>query len=558
MPLLIPAALNATATLGFLALQREQWHKTRTGVLDALPDLLPIREITDFQGLAKGSILVVARQNGLTSLGISMGQAFLNPNNEWANATHAAIISNINDLSSLGALEIPNSDTPLSDNPYRIDDLPHGEDWMIFNPALLLQKPENETFLKHVLAIGKTFVSSSCRIQPFGAPYHFSGLATLPLRTSDRFEAGDWIHLFDRLLDYRILLTDEAYAPQNTQYFCSEFVWECVQLARLVQAHPDIYKQIEEIRKAIDVLSQGERREALEALYQEFQDKLLESADDPLFSFPSRSATPAKLIEFARMNNLSVSRISNRNGTASQWSLRGIAARWAGNRLFKEGVSCALEKPVEEILKDLEKKIHAGETIAKDDSGVQCLIEHLSVQTTYSKETLECMIWECLLDPPEKKAECPQDCLEKTLTWREKISLFITSIAIDRTLNRLIATGQLERFLDQAIVERQLPEELTVAGLTDQLFASESLGFYGAFTSPGKVMSSAENFMIRQYVRYFLSDADLYKHFPLGLLGSKNIFEMIGWDYTPPSKKLADFTQAYLQKKLTAATSVLP
>ena len=514
------------------------------------PEPIPIVDATTFQQAKAGSIALFAHANRLTHLAIAMGQEFLNLKKSDTNITHAAIVSGKQDDQSISLYEIPNADSRISNIAYKLEDFKQNEQALFLDPSLALPEEERTTFTEYLLQVSKRFIDYADKIQ---GDYNIKGLVRLGLE-SPVFSVSDWISLLDDLLEYEILAECErsTYIPKQIRYFCSEFVLKKMQLARLIQKCPELYEQIKSAIRFAPPTTNEERKKLVERLYQDSAkngtfDQLLQ---DPFFFMPSRSITPAHFMQFAKTHQIPIHRITNPEGKPEQTLEAGIS-QWMKKSLSGEPISpptpmqCNMPEEIENHLRVLEQKHFDQEPIDANDHSLECLVSFLLKQPEYqgySKETLICFLMQSIKGPLPELASRIGSCIENTFTWGEQIKLALASLAIDHSIDRLIGTGQLQHFLDTLLTEGISKDNpLSQQRLIEMLFPTNDCSLFD--------INCLENLLAAEYMKQGLSEADVYKYGPLGILGMEDIFKALGIQYHSPIDRIKSFAMQYASEK---------
>ncbi len=288
-----------------------------------------ILEEQTFKSANVGAVALFAHQNRFVHLGIALGQYLLKLPSVGLNITHAGIVAEKSDDKAISLYEIPGPGFRISKMNYALNDLKLDAQLLFFDPHLLLSEPERGPFINHLLQISKTFIDHAEEIEA-QSDYNLPGIARLSIE-SPIFLKSDWISLLDDLVEYHILTEDSksSYISKRKKYFCSEFVFKKIHLARLMQKHPEISEQIKAALKTHDLTDPVQREQVTERLYQQCADdgKLEELLKDPLFFMPSRSIMPAHLMQFAETHNLPLYRVENPDSELEN-GLEVLVSRW--------------------------------------------------------------------------------------------------------------------------------------------------------------------------------------------------------------------------------------
>lgn len=463
---------------------------------------LHVFEQFDLKGVYAGSVaMIAAPSSSFNARLIIAGQRFLNISSFGFNATHAGIVAHCKDDSSMLVREIPDAQGRLSENSYHIADLPLHEQWIFFNLTDVLPEKERSEANRYLLEISNLFVDRLHKNE--NSNYNFYSLPLIPF-SPQTFEKAEWVSLLNDWIEFELLSKDPTYQPQHKRYFCSEFVLNSAQLARLMQKYPHFRLRIQE-----ELLSFGEedRINLLDKLYQEgsqtgiFQDLV----DDPLFFVPSDRSTPGHLMDFAVRHRLPMIRVQN-----SIFSQPDLASSWAPEDLKK--------------LQNLLGTLQGEDADHPDLAHLIDYLKNFSPFSAYTEETLKCLLKYCSI---EKESSCVASCIDRTFSWAEKIRLVLTSLAIDFELDRMIETKKLDRVLDA--IKRE-GGNLSIQKMVDHLYLNGELGFLDK--------TWILDYFVRIYLNHFLSSEDLYKYGPLGTVGMKEIFERVGKEYRSPIERI--------------------
>ncbi len=255
-------------------------------------------------------------------------------------------------------------------------------------------------------------------------------------------------------------------------------------------------------------------------------------------------------MQFAETHQIPIHRITNPEGEVEETLEAGIS-RWLQKSLSGQSISpptpmqCNMPEEIENHLRALELKHLHQEPIDSNDHSLECLASFLLKQAEYrgySKETLLCFLMEIIKGPLPELPSRIGACIENTFTWGEQIKLALASLAIDHSIDRLIETGQLKHFFDTLLTEGVSKDHpLSQQRLIQLLFPTNDCSLFD--------INCLENLLAIEYMKRGLSDADLYKYGPLGILGMEDIFKALGMDYHSPIDRIKSFAMQYASEK---------
>ena len=345
--LLIPNTVNFVTRLSFPAIRFPDLGANVKGGAEAalgIRSVAPVHILEEqtFKSANIGAVALFAHQNRFVHLGIALGQYLLKLPSIGLNVTHAGIVAEKSDDKAISLYEIPGPGFRISKMDYALNDLKLDAQLLFFDPHLLLPEAERGPFINHLLQISKTFIDHAEKAEE-QSDYNLQGIARLSIE-SPTFLKSDWISLLDDLVEYHLLTEGDksSYISKRKQYFCSEFVFKKIHLARLMQKHPEISEQIKVALKAHDLTDPLQREQVTERLYQQCAEggKFEELLRDPLFFMPSRSIMPAHLMQFAETHHLPLYRVENPNSELEK-GLEVSISRWLSR--FVLGVAHAME-----------------------------------------------------------------------------------------------------------------------------------------------------------------------------------------------------------------------
>lgn len=366
--------------------------------------------------------------NQLTHLAIAKFQEFLNLGS-LHNLTHVGFVTNVLSKNHFEIAESPGFGLPLKKTVYNIEDLHDDEELLFATP------PSGSDHLGGIMhTVGQNWVSP---LDDTSNHYNVKGLFTLPF-SEQSFTHEDKRDLINAFADYILAKSPPQLEKDgilsDKPYFCSEFTQEATQFGRFLQMFPSISEMMkDEIEKyGFDITSANGREQIaryLESRWEHFNlwEELLQ---DPLFSIPARVATPGSLFDLALRHS---SAIRIRNEVAKP--------RYVESELTPE----VYPKYIEYLSTRLLNRYLKGEEISPSDKDVEKLVRLLENEMHYSQETLNCFIQTCR--QVDTFSTCTKSCLENTLTWQEKLTIYFISREINRAVEQMLHNPLLLEFL---------------------------------------------------------------------------------------------------------------
>jgi hypothetical protein len=465
-------------------------------------------------GVSVGSWVFFSHMSRLTHFIIDKGQQFFHQGlflrglNLARNVTHIGVVTQI-DGRVIHVSEIPQYGRSVSTNQYDLDRMEDSGALLFVSPEQLVSDAEDSlnTAIVNVAQSQAPLLAVSDLNQ-----YDVLGAAIAPLQTSGFSEDDKW-ELINQYIDY---LYDFKYTGTNRQYFCSQVVMLFTQLGRLKQRYPIVQKRIDEAVAAIDFQDPGQR-----ARVPEWVIKVLESDgfwtqlfQDPFFAMPPHSWTPARILSLAAHRSSSIVRVPVRAAGGSPF--HQIA-------LMKES---DYRDFADYLITQFLVKYSEGRSISLQDPEIQIILAFLEKEAGYSRQTLNCFLERCR--DSQDPASCIEGCLNETLTWRDKLRIFYTSLQVNQAIDRILENPAFISFVrnpDPQSIERvsRLLKETT---LDEILYAVFPLTLRHPVTS-------FQNYLLRSSVR----SADLHmiaKYLPLALA------------YDSPMDKMRKFAEQQL------------
>jgi hypothetical protein len=475
-----------------------------------------ITDMSNFKTVKPGYFAFLAHVNKFTHLTIYNVQKFLHMNASWSwNITHVGVVTNVKD-DKIEITHIPGYGEKLTTDEIVLSDLKSDEE-LLFASPIHKSAPVN---LRHTIQeVGRTWTKKNSDDSETNTnQYNLEGLIKLPIN-SRKLEPEDkrslihaWIDFQNKRPPHKI----ENGVLIQKPYFCSELASEIYQFSRLLlstlsQKEEDVLKQFS--TKSINELTEAvkffERRWNAMKIWDKF-------ADDPLFQLSSRAASPSLLFEMAMHQNGAI-RVRNPD-----------KKEHFDESAFSPANSLPLEKQLELVeyqAAKLLKRYLDGEKITEDDPEIQRLLILLEGDFGYSKGTLNCFIKECLKH--ENPSTCVEQCLNTTLTLKEKLAIFLFSRQVDRAMDQLV-----DHFLE--IVQNRSQDKLQLFHVTKSELSVENVLEKLYPLSLWNPIASLENFLAKYIFR--TSDAKtLIKYLPLAIA------------YSPPTKEIS----RYMEEKNT-------
>jgi hypothetical protein len=461
----------------------------------------------DLSNIKTGDWVFFSHVNEATHLAIAFFQKILNLGNIY-NLTHVGLVTKVISKDNFEVTEIPEYGQPLKQNLYNIQNLFDDEE-LFFAPPPSIDKAGH--LVEIMQKVGGTWVSP---LDDVSNHYNFPGLIKLPF-TEDSFTEEDKKSFITALVDY-IFFNSQPQLEKKRElkdkpYFCSEFTQEVTQFSKILQTFPSISKTLKkEVKKiGLDFKDIDGRKQIINYLKGRFENVKLwdDLLKDPLFSIPPRKATPGNLLDLALRHS---SAIRIRNDIAKP--------RFVESELSEE----SYPQYVEYLSTRLLNRYLEGEIISATDKDVEKLLNFLENKMHYSRETLNCFVQTC--HQADYFLECMHDCLDETLTWQEKLTIYFISREINRSVEQILNHPLLLEFLqnpsDPKWKDPDLVNllEVNVEKILDLVFPID-------IHAP---LKSSENLFAKHFIKR-VDKATLIKYIPLSLA------------YAPPSQEIKNF-----------------
>lgn len=468
-----------------------------------------IRDQNNFMNVRPGDWIFFSHVNQMTHLAISRLQTAFSLGSELIrNITHVGVVTKVISSETIKIAESPGYGLALREHEYNIKELFNDEDVLFVSPSEIARTEKSGRLAQIIKKIGQDWVTASSDISN---RYNLKGLLKIPF-SENGFTDHDKKSLIEAFVDHIFKSSpkiDKNGILNDKLYFCSEFAQEVAQFSRFLQVNsitPEIMK--DEIKKSgLDIHSENGRAQIVEYLETRWESVNLwnELLQDPLFSIPARMATPGALLDLA-LRHTSVVRVRNDEPKD----------RYDENALTKETYPAYVEYLATKLL----DRYLEGELISLEDKEVVKILSILEKEMHYSKETLACFIQKC------KKANlnCIEKCLEDTLTWVEKLTIYFLSREINRAVEQMLHHPMFIEFLHNPYdVKWRDPSfiyavELTIDNILSNIFPLDA-------NSP---LKSTENLLAKHFVKR-LDKTTLLKYIPLSLA------------YAPPSQEITNF-----------------
>jgi len=447
-------------------------NATRVGNGAAAPI---VKDQTHLGGIVPGSWCFFSHYpSKITHFIISNGQKMFGATWELVkNVTHVGILEKVVG-SVFDVSEIPAYGAAVSTNSYDLKAMKEGESLLFVSPnEMVSERPANG--LNQVI---RGVARQIAPISPVSGENQYDVMgASMAVFRPGQFSEDDKRELIEGFIDYKYGL------KQKKKYFCSQFVMEFSQLGRIIQKYPDVYHIIKQKLSGIDVQDSVLRASAVRRIVRSLETSGIwnKISQDPIFKIPPRSSTPASMLSLVAQGAL-ITRVTNPVSIP----------HFDPNHSVEREV---YPEYIEYMVTKLLVKCSAGLPISVRDSEVQSLFAVLQKEAGYSRETLNCFFEQCMSG--EDIPGCIEGCLDKTLTWREKITIFFISIGLNREVGRLLTNPDFITF-----VRDPKPEEVAkfVAGTTKDSFMDDLLAvaFPMKFFHP---IASLENYFLRRSAR---------------------------------------------------------
>lgn len=467
----------------------------------------------NFMGVKAGDWIFFSHVNTMTQLAIGRLQTIFNLGSELIrNLTHVGIVTKVVSSQIIIVAESTRASS-LTEREYNIGELPNDEDVLFVSPAAIARTEKARELAEAIVKTGREWATAPSDSNR----YNLEGLLTIPFSESG-FTELDKKRIIEAFVDS--LYKSSPQVEKNgvlfdKKYFCSEFAQEVAQFSRFLHANsitPEMVK--EDIKNlGLDFHSEGGREQIVKYLESRMKDVDLwnELARDPLFSIPARQATPGLLFDLA-LRHSSIIRVRNAENLE----------RFDKDALTPE----SYPEYVEYLATKLLNRYLDGELISPEDKEVKELLIILENEMHYSKETLGCFVKECY--QAANPSSCIENCLENTLTWKEKLVIFFLSREINRAVEQMLHHPLIIEFLHNPYdVKWRDPSiindfQLTIDDILNNAFP----------LNMGNPLKSSENLLAKYFAKYFIKNLDkrtLFKYIPLSLA------------YAPPSETITNF-----------------
>ncbi|MBA3816853.1 MAG: hypothetical protein H0X29_10125, partial [Parachlamydiaceae bacterium] len=469
-----------------------------------------ILDQNNFRNVKPGDWIFFSHINQLTHLAISRLQTFFNSESELMdNITHVGVVTKVISSDVIKVAESPGYGYALAEKKYIIKELFNDEDVLFVAPSEIARTKKSSQLAQIIKRIGQEWIPVTLGISN---QYNLKGLLKIPFSDND-FTDHDKKSIIEAFVDHIFNSppqSDKNGILSNKPYFCSEFAQEVAQFSRFLEVNSInaemIKKEISD--NGLDMHSQYGRAQIVEYLEMRWEKVNLwkELLQDPLFSIPARVATPGALLDLA-LRHSSVIRV--RNGEVND--------RYEG-KLTKE----AYPEYVEYLSTKLLDRYLKGELISPEDGEIKKILTILENEMHYSRETLSCFIKDCY--QVSNPLICIEKCLENTLSWQEKFSIFLLSREINRAVGQILHHPMFIEFLNNPYdIKWRDPSfiyaiELTVDYILSNVFPLTIINPF----------NSVENAFAKHFAKK-LDKATLFKYIPLSLA------------YAPPSQEIKNF-----------------
>lgn len=457
-----------------------------------------------FSSINPGDLVYFAHVNKFAQLAISRAQDIFGfGDKSMNNVTHVGVVTDVN-KDSIKVAEISGYGKSLSEVEYHLKDLYKDEE-LLFTRAPSKYPELNEQAVKIGKLWGKQHDNEN--------QYNLKGLAEIPLKSED-FNPKDKDVLLNDLIDSRYLNRSPHVLRkgelQPKQYFCSEYALQIQQLARLEKELGPLPHVIDQQLTQLNLDKPLGRTQAIKILqkYTEEINVWEKLRKEPFFKHSSEHTTPSSLISMA-MAKSDVVRVRNPN------ALERFNEEIIPNEKLPSFLEFSTTKILDRFLK--------GEEVLVKDKDVQKLLDMMENQSGYNKETLGCFLDKCAQSAIIPK--CIEECLENTLSLKEKLFIYLFSRQINRATDSLLHNPTFVEF-----IKNPSKQKLENFDLNSWEFSANSaleLSFPTASDNV-KLFSKIENYFIKKMVNK-IDLKTLIKYIPLSV------------SYSPPTETMKQF-----------------
>lgn len=461
-------------------------------------------KITDelsFNGVKPGNLVFFAHLNKLTHLFISKAQEYLGFGDQSThNVTHVGIVTDVN-KDSIKVSEIPGYGKFISEKEYHLKDLYKYEE-LLFSSTPSCNSKLND----HIAKLGKVWGTHKNSQNQ----YNLKGLLEIPIK-SDIFNEKDKNTVLNNFIDSRYLqrLPHEIQGNelQPKSYFCSEFAVQIEQLARF-ETEMRLPSTLDQQIMNLKLDTHDGRAQALEILkkYTDEANVWEKLGMDPLYKLSSEHTTPSSLLSTA-ISLSNVVRVRNPNAED----------RFGEAVIPKNKLPAYTEFTATKVL----DRYLDGEQVQTTDKDIQKFLKTLEDQGGYSKDTLTCFLDKL----PKNTANSLQSCLETTLSWKEKLIVYMFSRQLNRATDQLLHNPVFIDFLN-----KPSKENLKKIDLDSLDFSVDSYLDTSFPSSYGGLVSKIENYFVKNIVKN-LDKATLLKYMPIAAA------------YSPPTETMDKFVK---------------